>query len=112
MRKLLFILLLLTACRKIEVILTPPTVKDIFSVTESTMSNGGEIIFSLKTPGVYTLTMLDETQTQVLTRERFNGKVGENKLKMYTRTLPVKYLYLVLEDESKTQIGKTAIKIN
>ena len=111
MKKLLFILLLLTACRKVEV-QPAPTTKDIFSVTESTVSNGGEIMFNLKTTGIYTLTMLDETQTQVLTRERFNGKVGENKLKMYTRTLPVKYLYLVLEDESKTQVGKTAIKVN
>jgi hypothetical protein len=38
--------------------------------------------------------------------------VGENKLKIYTSSLPVKYLYLLLEDESKSQIGKTTITIN
>jgi hypothetical protein len=111
MKKLLFILLLLSACKKIDVQPQPPTVQDIFSVTESTVSNGGEIIFDLKAAGVYTLTMIDVNQ-QVITRERINGKVGQNKLKIYTSSLPVKYLYLVLEDQSKTQIGKTAIKIN
>ena len=111
MKKLLFILLLLSACKKIEVQPQPPTVQDIFSVTESTMSNGGDIYFDLKSSGTYTLTMLDQTQN-VITRERISGKVGQNKLKIYTSSLPVKYLYLVLEDQSRTQIGKTAIKIN
>jgi hypothetical protein len=111
MKKLLFILLLLSACKKIDVQPQPPMVQDIFSVAESTVSNGGEIIFDLKTAGIYTLTMIDVNQ-QVITRERINGKVGQNKLKIYTSSLPVKYLYLVLEDQSKTEIGKTAIKIN
>ena len=112
MKKLLLILLL-TGCTKIAPTPTPPpTVKDIFSVSQSTVSNGSDIIFNLKTAGIYTLTMGDSVNNQVITRERFNGKVGENKLKIYTRTLPVKYLYLVLENESKTQIGRTTIKIN
>ena len=76
------------------------------------MSNGTEIVFNLKADGVYTLTMSDSTTNQVVTRERFNGKVGENKLKIYTKSLPVKYLYLVLEDASKTQVGKTSITVN
>jgi hypothetical protein len=111
MKKLLLILLLLSACKKVDVPSPPPTVQDIFSVTESTVSNGGDIYFDLKSAGIYTLTMLDETQN-VITRERISGKVGQNKLKIYTSSLPVKYLYLVLEDQSRTQIGKTAIKIN
>jgi hypothetical protein len=113
MKKLLFILLLLSACKKIEVQPQPPVVvvQDIFSVAESTVVNGGDIYFDLKAAGIYTLTMLDETQN-VITRERISGKVGQNKLKIYTSSLPVKYLYLVLEDQSRTQIGKTTIKIN
>jgi hypothetical protein len=55
--------------------------------------------------------MLDQTQN-VITRERINGKVGQNKLKIYTSSLPVKYLYLTLEDNTRTQIGKTSIIIN
>ena len=111
MKKLLVILLLLSACKKIEVQPTPPVMQDIFSVAESTVVNGGDIYFDLKTAGTYTLTMLDQTQN-VITRERISGKVGQNKLKIYTSSLPVKYLYLVLEDQSRTQIGKTTIKIN
>ena len=111
MKKLFIILLLLSSCRKVEVQPQPPVVQDIFSVTESTVSNGGDIYFDLKSSGIYTLTMLDEIQN-VITRERISGKIGQNKLKIYTSSLPVKYLYLVLEDQSKTQIGKTAIKIN
>jgi hypothetical protein len=111
MKKLLFILLLLAACKKVDVQPHPPLVQDIFSVAESTVSNGGEIVFDLKSAGVYTLTMIDINQ-QVITRERINGKVGQNKLKIYTSSLPVKYLYLVLEDQSKTEIGRTTIKIN
>jgi hypothetical protein len=111
MKKLLFILLLLAACKKIDVQPQPPLVQDIFSVAESTVSNGDEILFDLKSAGVYTLTMIDINQ-QVITRERINGKVGQNKLKIYTSSLPVKYLYLVLEDQSKTEIGRTTIKIN
>jgi len=112
MKKLLAILLLLSSCRKVEVRPEPkPITEDIFSVTESTVSNGGDIYFDLKATGTYTLTMLDETQN-VITRERISGKIGQNKLKIYTSSLPVKYLYLVLEDQSKIQIGKTAIKIN
>ena len=112
MKKLLVILLLLTSCKKVVAPLPITTTKDIFSVPQSTVSNGDEIIFNLKSSGVYTLTMGDSIANQVLTRERFNGKIGENKLKIYTSSLPVKYLYLVLEDASKTQIGKTTIKIN
>ena len=111
MKKLL-IILLLASCTKVEIAPTPPPVQNIFSVTESTVSNGDEIYFDLKIAGVYTLTLIDATQNQVITRERINGKAGQNKLKIYTSSLPVKYLYLVLEDGSKTQIAKTTIKIN
>ena len=112
MKKLLLILLL-TGCTK--VVPTPPqptSVKDIFSVLQSAVSNGDEVVINLKVAGRYTLTMGDSTTNQVLTRERFTGKVGENKLKIYTKSLSVKYLYLVLEDSTKAQIGKTAITIN
>ena len=112
MKKLFIILLLLSSCRKIEVPAPVVVNKDIFSVSQSTVSNGAEIMFNLKLAGIYTLTMGDSVTNQIITRERFIGKVGENKLKIYTSSLPVKYLYLLLEDESKSQIGKTTITIN
>lgn len=112
MKKLLFILLLVGCTKVAPIIPAPPASRDIFSVSESSVSNGMEIVFRLKVDGIYTLTMGDSVTNQVVTRERFNGKAGENKLKIYTKSLPVKYLYLVLEDASKTQIGKTTITVN
>jgi hypothetical protein len=113
MKKLLIILLLITGCTKIiPTPSIPSSTKDIFSVSQNTVSNGADIVINLKSAGRYTLTMGDSVTSQVITRERFTGKVGENKLKIYTSSLPVKYLYLLLEDESRTQIGKTTIIIN
>jgi len=112
MKRLLAILVLLSSCRKIDMPTPIPPSRDIFSVSQNTVSNGSEIVFSLKTAGTYTLTMGDSITNQVVTRERFKGKIGENKLKIYTKSLSIKYLYLILEDSTKTQIGKTAITIN
>ena len=111
MKKILFILSFsLIACKKVEVIPTPPPVNvKIFDVRESSVENGQEIQFDLTKNGVYTLTIGDSTTNQVLTRERFNGQIGINKKKIYTKSLSVKYLYLLLEDENKNKIGKTTI---
>jgi len=111
MKKILFILCLcLAACKKVEVIPTPPpeNVK-IFNVAQSSVENGQEIQFDLTKNGVYTLTMGDSTTNQVLTRERFTGQIGIIKKKIYTKSFSIKYLYLLLEDSSKNKIGKTTI---
>jgi hypothetical protein len=114
MRKLYFILflLLISACRKVEILPIPePINTNIFGVKETAVVDGQEIKFTLKTDGVHTLTIGNEATGQVVTRERFNGKIGENKLTLYTKSLPVTYLYLLLEDGNKTQVGKTTIII-
>mgnify|MGYP000394740485 CR=1 FL=1 len=114
MKKIYFILFLivLSACTKMEIpIPVAPTNTDIFSVKESVVVDGQEIKFTLKDAGVYTLTIGDEATGQVVTRERFNGKIGENKLTLYTKSLPTSYLYLLLEDGNKSQVGKTTIII-
>ena len=114
MRKICFILglVLLSACTKVE-LPTPvaPTNTDIFSVKESAVVDGQIITFTLKADGIYTLTIGDAATKQVVTRERFTGKIGENKLTLYTKSLPTSYLYLLLEDGNKTQVGKTIIII-
>jgi hypothetical protein len=114
MRKLYFIifLLLISACRKVEIIPIPePVNTNIFGVKETAVVDGQEIKFTLKTDGVHTLTIGNDVTGQVITRERFIGKIGENKLTLYTKSLPVTYLYLLLEDGDKTQVGKTTIII-
>jgi len=110
MKKILFILILsLVACRKTQVPPIPQPVPNIFSVKESSVENGQEIQFELTKNGVYTLTLGDSVNNQVLTRERFIGQIGQNKKKIYTKSLSVKYLYLLLEDENKSKVGKTII---
>ena len=113
MKKVLLILLLaLGACKKIDVQPTPPQVTDIFSVTESTVADNSDILFKLTTPGIYIIKLVDKNTDQVIAKERINGKVGMNTIKIYTRTLPVKYLYLILDDNGGNQINKTTIIIN
>jgi hypothetical protein len=117
MKKLILILLccvvFIISCRKVEVEPTPPPkVEDIFSVKEASIGNGEQFKFTLKSEGIYTLTLFDSVGQQVVTRERIIGKIGENSLKLYTKSLPVRYLYLSLEDKNSIQIGKTLLIIN
>ena len=84
---------------------------DIFSKTQTEVTDGQIITFDLKADGVYTLTIGDSVTNQVVTRERFTGKTGQNKLTLYTKSLPTSYLYLLLEDGNKSQVGKTTIII-
>jgi hypothetical protein len=105
-------IIFIISCTKIQPTPITQVSKDIFAVPQSSVTNGMEIAVNLKTAGVYTLTMGDSTTNQVVTRERFNGKVGENKLKIYTNTLSTKYLYLLLEDQYKTKVARTSITVN
>ena len=111
MKKILFILVLtLVGCRKVEVRPEPkPIIVSVFSVPQSSVENGQEIQFDLTKSGVYTLTLGDSVNNQVLTRERFIGQIGQNKKKIYTKGLESKYLYLLLEDVTKNKLGKTII---
>ena len=90
---------------------TPQPVQKIFSVKESRVTDGQSIYFDLPSDGVYTLTLIDKKSDQVVSRERFNGKMGENIKKIYTTSIENQYLYLLLEDVTKKEIGKTIIKI-
>lgn len=104
-------LLLLVACTKVDLPapVQPQANADIFSVKQSEVVDGQTIKFNLKSDGIYTLTIGDSTSSQVITRERFTGKVGENTLTLYTKSLPTGFLYLLLEDQNKSTVGKTTI---
>ena len=84
---------------------------DFFTNTTNTISNGDSINFNLQTGGLYTLTMIDTVQNQVVSREKFTGKVGVNTLNIYTKTLTQTYLTVVLMDNNNNQINKTKITI-
>ena len=103
----------MVSCTKPELPVPTPTVdKEFFTLSENTVKNGDIIKFNLTTAGVYTLTMIDTPQNQVVSRERFTGKIGLNYLKIYTNSLSTKYLSVELKDQNNNQIGKTKITIN
>lgn len=109
-RILAIFLILLWGCTKMEIEPTPPpAVQKIFSVSESRVTDGQSIHFDLPSDGVYTLTLIDKATGQVVGRERFTGKIGENIKKIYTNSLQSQYLYLLLQDVIGKEIGKTTI---
>ena len=117
MKKILLILsiiLTLSSCVQeiIEPITPVPTIKSIFDMKESVVVDGQTIQFDLPTDGIYILTYMDVETGQVISREKFNGKVGKNLKKVYTKTIITKYLYLILSSENSTQISKTKLIIN
>ena len=84
---------------------------DFFANSMNTVSNGDSINFNLQIGGIYTLTMIDTIQNQVVTREKFTGKTGTNTLNIYTKSLTQTYLTVVLVDNNNNQINKTKITI-
>lgn len=115
MKKTLFtFLILLWGCSKEELPPLPEPIKvtKIFTVTESTVTNGQSIHFDLPSDGTYILILTDKETGQVISKEKFNGKLGENVKKIFTNSIPGKYLYLTLVDNNKTEINKTIININ
>jgi hypothetical protein len=114
MKKILFIsLILLIGCTKPELPIPEVTAVDnIFSVTESKVTNGQSIYFDLPSEGVYMLTLIDVITNQTISREKFIGQNGENVKKIYTNSLPKGYLYLVLEGVDRNELKKTKIIVN
>jgi hypothetical protein len=55
--------------------------------------------------------MKDKETGQVISRERFNGQIGENIKKIYTNSVQSQYLYLSIEDVTKKKKKKTIIVI-
>jgi hypothetical protein len=112
MKKIILIsLILLVGCTKPELPTPTPTVEKIFEVKESRVINGQSIYFDLPSAGTYTLTLIDKESGQVISRERFIGQSGENIKKIYTNSIQYQYLYLLLQDVTKTELGKTTIII-
>jgi hypothetical protein len=88
-----------------------PNSTDFFANTTNTISNGDSITFNLPISGTYILSMVDTIQNQVVSREKFMGKMGLNTLNIYTKTLTQTYLTVVLMDNNNNQINKTKIII-
>ena len=111
---ILFCVGFIISCTKMEIepIPQPKPVVDVFSVSESSVSDGQEIMFKLTSDSTYILKLVDKSTNQVISKEKITGKVGENKIILYTKSIQSKYLYLVLEGINKNQINKTTIILN
>ena len=106
-------LISILSCRKMEIKPTlPSTTQNIFSLSESKVVNGQSIYFDLPSDGTYTLSLIDKESGQIVSKEKVNSKKGENIKKIYTNSIQSQYLYLLLEDVTKNQLGKTLIKNN
>jgi hypothetical protein len=105
----LIALFLLAGCTKPELPTPEPPVEKIFNVSESNVVDNQSIYFDLPSAGTYFLVLIDKETGQVISREKFTGQIGENVKKIYTKSIQVRYLYLVLEDGDKTQLKKTTI---
>jgi hypothetical protein len=91
-----------------EDVVEPQSV-DIFKVQQHTLSNKSEISFNIEKEGIYIVTMIDKNTNQVVSREKIKCIIGKNKIKVYTKTIPSRYLYLKLEDSFNNQLGNTII---
>ncbi len=101
------------SCTKMEIEPTPIVREvDIFTLSESKVSDGQEIMFNLKYDGYFIIKLSDKATNQVLSKEKIYGKNGINYLKIYTKTMPSQYLYLTVEDTAKVQIAKTVLITN
>lgn len=105
-------MIFITSCYKEEIEPIPKPVEDIFVATDVDVFNGQDVSFLLENGGIYILKLVDVESNQVLSKEKINLLSGKNNIKIYTKSIPNKYLYLVLEDLEKKEIKRTRIKIN
>ena len=110
MKQLIFILFLfLVSCIDEVVKPTPKINETIFSQKENMISDGIELTIKLPKDGVYFLSMIDIETNQLITKERFVGISGLNKLNIYTKSVQSRYLYLVLHADNKIELNKTKL---
>ncbi len=102
------------SCNKIEIEPSPQPkpVVDIFSTKETKISDGQEVMFKSDLATTYIIKLIDVSTNQVISKEKIISKIGENNLKIYSKSIQIKYLYLVLEDENKKEINKTTLILN
>ena len=84
---------------------------DIFEVSNTVVRDGDEININLSEAGEYKLSLIDEFTNITYTNEIFDGKVGDNKLNIYTKALPKGSYNLLVKDTKNNIIKQTTIKL-
>jgi len=115
MKKLIYILplLILLGCTKdiLEPEIYNQTPIDIFEVQSSVVKDGDSFNINLDLDGEYKLSLVDEFTKITHTNEVFDGKVGTNKLYIYTKALPKGSYNLIIKDKNENIIKQTTIKL-
>jgi hypothetical protein len=115
MKKLIYILplLFMLACTQdtFEEIYAEEPKVDIFEVSNTVVNDGDEININLSEEGEYKLSLIDEFTNITYTNEIFDGKVGDNKLNIYTKALPKGSYNLLVKDAKNNIIKQTKIKL-
>jgi len=108
---LLIFSLSLTSCYKENIEPLPKPVVDIFSVSEVSVSDSDQLSFNMEKEGSFILKIQDYNTGQILSKEKINLITGNNSVKIYTKSLPVGVLYLILDDLNKNEVKRTKIII-
>ena len=115
MKKLIYILplLFMLACTQdtFEEIYAEEPKVDIFEVSNTVVNDGDEININLSEEGEYKLSLIDEFTNITYTNEIFDGKIGDNKLNIYTKALPKGSYNLLVKDAKNYIIKQTKIKL-
>jgi hypothetical protein len=93
-----------------EIYMESPKV-DIFEVSNTVVNDGDEININLPENGEYKLSLIDEFTNITHTNEIFDGKIGDNKLNIYTKALPKGSYKLLVKDTKDNIIKQTKIKL-
>jgi len=117
MKKLLLVLLgivVLSACRKVDIIQPPPVMAESLKITNSVGIKlqspfvTSEVLMNVKLESAGTVTIkIFDISNRVVSKETVNVVAGDNILKVYTNALPTSAYRIALYDVSNNQLGIT-----
>jgi len=117
MKKVLLVLLgivVLSACRKVDIIQHPPVMAESLKITNSVGIKlqspfvTSEVLMNVKLESAGTVTIkIFDISNRVVSKETVNVVAGDNILKVYTNALPTSAYRIALYDASNKQLGIT-----
>lgn len=115
MKKIFYIIVLLVSfsCTDdtFEILEPINNTVDIFEVQSTVVNDGDEININLVSEGEFKISLVDEFTNITHTNEIFYGRVGDNKLNIYTKALPKGSYKLLVKDVKDNIIKQTTIKL-